>query len=197
MSKMVIIVGASGTGKTTLQKNLENGGYKRIVTYTTRPPREGEQDGVDYHFIDDISFEDMVESDRFAEYTCYNTAFAGLVTYGSRKDDYIYREADSVVVLNPEGLMSVLSNMPKLNPIVLYLTTVDDNLLLERIRARGDSEEEIQRRFKADKKDFRELEKFLSSDISGSQFTLITMEIKGLDEIPLYLHAKEGIDGLS
>lgn len=62
MSNLVIIVGASGTGKSTLQKNLEKGGYKKIITYTTRPPREGEQDGIDYHFVDDTTFEDMVLS---------------------------------------------------------------------------------------------------------------------------------------
>lgn len=47
----IILMGKAASGKDTLQKELVNQGFERVVTATTRQPREGEQDGVDYHFF--------------------------------------------------------------------------------------------------------------------------------------------------
>src|SRR5574343_1571259 len=49
--KLIVLVGNSGSGKTHTLKLLEKDGYKKLITTTTRPPREGEVDGVDYIFI--------------------------------------------------------------------------------------------------------------------------------------------------
>ena len=48
---LILFLGESGSGKTTVQRELEKRGVKKVVTYTTRPLREGEADGVEYHFI--------------------------------------------------------------------------------------------------------------------------------------------------
>jgi guanylate kinase len=65
--KVVLILGVSGAGKSTLQTGLQNSfGWKPIVSFTTRPPRAGEVDGVHYHFVTREQFDtlrpDLVEA---------------------------------------------------------------------------------------------------------------------------------------
>jgi guanylate kinase len=71
MNPLLLILSApSGTGKTTLARRLvaSNPGALFSVSYTTRKPRGGEQDGVDYHFVDDERFQQMVAEDAFVEW---------------------------------------------------------------------------------------------------------------------------------
>ena len=66
---MIVISGPSGVGKTSLcEALLERSRCKRVITCTTRPPREGEQDGVDYHFSDRNHFEEGLQAGRFLEH---------------------------------------------------------------------------------------------------------------------------------
>lgn len=102
---VVVIVGESASGKTTLAKELEkNYGFERIVTYTTRPKRDYEIGGVDYHFISDEEYSWMLEDGEFAEVGNYNGWM-----YGSAKKDY-QSGGDKVIVLTPKGLRSVKRN---------------------------------------------------------------------------------------
>ena len=66
---IIVLVGKTASGKTTVANELcKNHGYKRIITYTTRPMRENEIQDVDYHFISDEQFNEMVENNEFTEY---------------------------------------------------------------------------------------------------------------------------------
>ena len=56
-SKIIVLVGASGSGKTTIGKELEELGVRSLLSFTTREPREGEYNMVDYRFIGDIELE--------------------------------------------------------------------------------------------------------------------------------------------
>lgn len=95
---VVILVGASASGKSTLAKEFEkqNPNFSRIVTYTTRPKREGEIDTVDYHFVSDEVFESMVKGDMFVEHADYRGWHYGTaVNFGKNED--------KIVVLTPAG----------------------------------------------------------------------------------------------
>ena len=137
----------------------------------------------------------MIRSDVLAEYTSYNTTFAGLVYYGSKYDDYMSKE-DSVVVLNPDGLINVLETA-KINPIVVYLQTINDDLIFKRLEKRGDTYEEINRRISADKEDFGRLDKYLNDACTGSDFIVIRKEIMGLDEMSLFYQIQEVLNDIS
>lgn len=81
------ITGITGnilTGKSTLAKYLTTLGYKLVLEYTTRPMREGEKDGIDYHFIKEDTFDVMEAAGNFAEILHVETKF-GLWKYGSKK----------------------------------------------------------------------------------------------------------------
>ena len=122
---------------------LEAYGYKRIVTYTTRPKRQGERDGIDYNFVTDEKFKSMIKNGDFAEYTEYNALF-GHVYYGSSKEDYL-SDDKKVIVLNPCGLLALQRNL--IPHTSIYLDVSMDELL-RRASKRGDDMEEVKRKWK-------------------------------------------------
>lgn len=145
----IVLVGGTGSGKTTLAKALEAKGFKRIVTYTTRPKRAGEKNGVDYHFLTAEQFKQKFIKDFFAEITTYNADF-GFCMYGSAKQDYKTTDK-SVIVLNPKGVLELEEFA-----FVVYLD-ICENILKERALKRGDTIVEITRRLKDDKPYFDEM----------------------------------------
>src|SRR5882762_2741823 len=70
--KLFLIVGPSGTGKTTLVGALKERGLAEVVSVTTRSPRLGEVEGVHYNFITREFFQQLVEKDAFIEHVEYN-----------------------------------------------------------------------------------------------------------------------------
>ena len=172
---MLCLVGKSCTGKDTiLKKMLSNFGYKPVVTYTTRPARPGEVDGVDYHFIDKSQFRRMKLQGFFAETTSYNVSTGETWYYGTLLKDL---NDDSIIILNPEGLRTLKENKD-LN-IVSFLITAKEGTLRERLKKRGDNLEEAERRFEADKKDFENILELVdfsfSNDLGISIVELCTL----------------------
>ena len=72
MGKIYCLLGKSGSGKSTIEKLLEKKGLKRIVSTTTRPMREGEIEGIDYHFVNEWEFYNFSEQGNFLERSSYN-----------------------------------------------------------------------------------------------------------------------------
>ena len=137
---MIVIVGESASGKTTLAKEYEDWlDFKRIVTYTTRQPRQNEKEGVDYHFIDDAEFERLNKEGFFAETAEYNGW-----KYGSAKKDYA---TNAVTVLTPRGLRSVKRNGVECTSIYLDVPRRDR---LMKCLSRQDNIEEAYRRSLSD-----------------------------------------------
>ena len=149
---IIVLVGKTASGKTTVANELcKHHGYKRIITYTTRPMRKNEVQDVDYHFISDEQFNRMVENNEFTEYKRYNTAH-GVWSYGSvvtseqeSSDDYY------VIILTPQGLRDLSK---KMSQYIAFYLDVDFESQLERLKKRGDEEQQIIKRLKNDAKDF-------------------------------------------
>lgn len=163
---MLVLVGRSCTGKDTIQKILcDEFGMERVVTCTTRPPRDGEVDGVDYHFIDEGQFNFGVEYGKkyedlgFAEWTEYHVASGETWYYGSRIADYKDSE-NKVIILNPDGLRYVREQDL---PVFVVEVTSPDNAIYGRQMVRGDDPAEASRRFDQDKIDFADLSKYVDT----------------------------------
>lgn len=134
---MIVLVGESASGKSSIEKYfVDNYGYNKIVSYTTRPPRDGEVDGVDYHFISTEQFETLSEQCFFAEQAVYRDWY-----YGVAKEDCT---DDKVAVLTPHGLRQV-SKIKDINVISFYINVPRRDRLIK-ILQRGDSIEESYRR---------------------------------------------------
>ena len=99
---MLVIIGESASGKSTLQKMLVQAHpeWRKIVTYTTRPMRDNETNGIDYHFITQKAFDELVKRDFFVEHATYRGW-----SYGTAKCDC---ENDRVVtIVTPAGLRAL------------------------------------------------------------------------------------------
>lgn len=143
----VVIMGGTGSGKTTLLNELVKRGFEKVVTYTTRSPRPGEVDGVDYHFIETNEFIRKIGRLEFIETTHYVKADEGVVMYGTPNFDY--KNTKKVIVLNGDGVAKLAEGLLRFDLIYLDLT---DEILIDRATKRGDKLEEILRRIPADKK---------------------------------------------
>lgn len=138
---MIVILGESASGKSTVQNILcKNYGYERLITYTTRRPREGEKDGVDYHFISEDTFEKMCSKGEFCETAEYNGWH-----YATAKDDCT---DNKVAVLTPHGLRQI-RKYRELTLVIFYINVLRRDRLIK-ILQRGDNIEEAYRRSLSD-----------------------------------------------
>lgn len=113
---IIVLTGASGSGKTTIENELSTHyGYQKIIPYTTRKPRPGEQNGRDYYFISNNEFEEMNKLGLFA--TCEE--YSQERKYATLKSDYI--EGERVVVLTPNGLRQLNRYMKMANLFIVYI----------------------------------------------------------------------------
>ena len=104
---IIVLLGASSSGKSTIESKLSSHhGFSKIVSYTTRQPRNNEKNGKDYFFIDNKMFEEFLSRGLFAEYDEYSQNRL----YGTMKSDYV--DGDKVVVLTPNGLRQLKKNCP-------------------------------------------------------------------------------------
>jgi len=146
---MIILTGYSASGKDSILKELIQFGYKPIISYTTRPIRPTESDGVEYHFISEDEFKQKQEDGFFAETTSYDMV-NGKVFYGSATED-IDNNPTGIAILNPDGLRQIKEK--GLDVISFYLD-VHVYTLIDRLKKRGDNESEYTRRLKSDQRDF-------------------------------------------
>lgn len=136
---MLVIIGESASGKSSVARYLVNNlGFNNIVTYTTREPREGEIDGIDYHFISKSKFEDMSSLGLFAEIAEYNGW-----RYGSAKEDFENDSDNKIAVLTPHGIRQIKKN--GIDIYVVYIKIPRRDRLIK-ILQRGDDIEEAYRR---------------------------------------------------
>ena len=150
---MIIIFGKTASGKTTIVNELvKNHGFHQIVTYTTRPIRPGEKQDETYHFISEEDFLSKIESGFFLEYKVYNTAF-GKWYYGSAKEDYKKADEKTLVILTPDGYKDFIKLLPEVPSTAIYIFS-NRSTIKNRLKKRGDNDEEIVRRMSADEHDF-------------------------------------------
>ena len=110
MSKLFCIMGKSASGKDKIYKHLlqdESLALRKIVIYTTRPIREKEIDGREYHFTDAAGFSALQDAGKVIEYRTYDT-FYGPWTYFTADDGQIDLETGDYLIINtPEAFLGL------------------------------------------------------------------------------------------
>ena len=162
MGKIFYLMGKSSSGKDTIFKKLIEDSelaLKTIVGYTTRPMREGETEGVEYHFIDEDALVKLDADGKIIELRAYNTVY-GVWKYLTVDDGQIDLDNNSNYLLigTLESYEKVRNYFGKDKLVPLYIN-VDDGVRLQRALDREKTQHkpkyaELCRRFLADEADF-------------------------------------------
>lgn len=135
--KRVILVGAGASGKDYAKSRLVESGLRLSVSYTTRPAREGEVDGVDYHFVSVEEFKSKISEDFFFEHMEFVPGWH----YGKSKD--AFDDEDVVTIMTPQPI-NLLSDVQRSESIVVYFN-VDRATRENRLRGRNDADSHTRR----------------------------------------------------
>lgn len=153
---MIVILGESGSGKSTLQKYIcDKTNMKKAISHTTRPIRNGEQQGIDYYFIDNDTCFDMLNNNLFCECANYRNWF-----YGLSKEQV---KENTVFVATPSGLRRIKkyiqnSNLD-INIISIYLKVDKLSRFIKILQRDGENGlDESYRRVTSDQGMFSEFE---------------------------------------
>lgn len=145
---LFLLSAPSGAGKTTLIRRLGewlagDGELVVSISHTTRPPRAGESDGRDYHFVGAERFRQMIVEDRFLEWAEVHGNY-----YGTSRDavlPFLERGADVVVDLDVQGAERLMHQFPDAHSVFVLPPSYAD--LVRRLRGRGlDDPDQIARR---------------------------------------------------
>ncbi|MEG0978156.1 MAG: hypothetical protein RSE56_02830 [Bacilli bacterium] len=142
---MIILIGASASGKTEIAKKLINNySFQKVITYTTRLPRKNETNNIDYHFVTIEKFLKLKEEDFFLETTLYNENY-----YGTAKNEI---GLNKILIVDPKGYAAYR----KINDatIISFYINVEESVRKERMFNRGDCPDDIAKRLLNDQKDF-------------------------------------------
>ena len=181
---MIVILGESASGKTTLVNDfvIAHPDYKKVIQYTTRPPRDGETDGATYYFISEDDFDKKYENGFFAEIIDFRGWW-----YGTAIEDCKDSEK-SIMALSPAEWRQI--KLAGVNTISVYLN-VDKRSRMIQMLCRGDDINEVYRRITSDEGQFAGIKNecnfiITNEGYSGSPETVMNAleGILGMKEIP-------------
>lgn len=146
---LVIITAPSGAGKTTLIKNILDHASSHehkvflSISHTTRQPREGEEHGKDYYFMDEQEFNDNIAANEYIEHAVVHGNLYG--TPRSQIDNYLAEDYKVLLEIDWQGAVSVLEQYPNATSIFISPPSIEE--LRTRLEKRGlDSQEVIEKR---------------------------------------------------
>jgi len=173
--KLIIVSGPAGCGKTTVCDRMlaEVPTIERVVTSTTRQPRGGEIDKVDYYFFDRDSFKAKIAAGAFYEYAQVHSNLYG--TLKSEVQEKLKAGTDLLLNIDVQGaaqMRETAQNDPLLkgNLITVFIMPPSTEELEARLRGRGtDAEDEVQRRMKVAIEEMKQSEFYDETIVSGTR----------------------------
>ena len=155
---MIVISGPAGSGKGTVNRHLlETGNFVYSVSATTRAPREGEIDGVNYHYITKEEFLTRIETGGMLEYTEYCGNFYG--TPKKEAEEVLASGKNLILEIEVEGARNVKARYP--DAVLILLLPPSFAVQEERLRGRAtESEEKILERLARTKEELRYAENY-------------------------------------
>jgi len=138
---LIVVSGFSGAGKGTLMKKMLEtyDNYALSISMTTRNPREGERDGVEYFFTDKETFERKISEDQLIEYACYCENY-----YGTPKE-YVEKQLasgkDVILEIEIQGALKVKEKYP--DSLLVFVTPPSAKELERRLTGRGTETKEV------------------------------------------------------
>jgi len=172
---LLVIAGPAGSGKSTLSSRLvkEDGRFRKVITATTRAPRPGEQDGIDYHFLSPEEFDRRERAGEFLEWARVH----GERRYGTLKSSVLEPLAAGqslVATIDVQGVASLrhLAETDSLlrSALATVFIIVEPHTLDQRLRERGHEDQaEIERRLQTAAIELREASRFAHQILSADR----------------------------
>lgn len=168
--KLIILTGPSACGKdaisSLLLEKLENS--QKIITTTSRHPREGENNGKHYHFVTKESFQKLINHNKLFEYVEYAGNF-----YGTPKDAFLPLKSgtnliwitDMSMASRAKTILSQLLDLDISESILIFLILADWYEIIGRLKLRGWDKNKIEQRLKQDKSDLNIYSKLIPTKI--------------------------------
>ena len=163
MGKIYCIMGKSSTGKDTIYKKLiedETISLKKIIPYTTRPIRAGEQNGVEYFFCTEEQVDELLKQGKVIELRAYHTVH-GIWKYFTVDDGQVDLKHQNYLMIGTlEAYLKIRDYYGEANVVPVYIEVEDGERLFRALTRERQQDspkyEELCRRFLADAKDFSE-----------------------------------------
>lgn len=156
---LVVISGPSGVGKDAVLKAMQQRGLMLhyVVTMTSRAPRNGEVEGVDYFFVSREKFEDLIGQDEFIEYANVYNDYKGIPK--SQIREALASQRDVILRVDVQGAKTLRSLCP--DAVLIFLIPSNEKEWLERLRSRkSETAESLALRLKTAKKELENLGEF-------------------------------------
>ena len=156
---LFVLAAPSGGGKTSLVRELliREPGIRLSVSYTTRPPRTGEQDGVDYHFVDEARFKELENTGEFLEHAFVHGNWYATSAIWLKQQ--VAEGHDVLLEIDWQGAAQVRKLIPA--AVLIFILPPTLASLKERLERRGqDSKEVIGRRLEAAREEMRHCGEF-------------------------------------
>lgn len=157
---LIVISGPSGAGKGTICKKLleNNDNLNLSISMTTRDPREGEVDGINYYFVTKEEFEKRINEGKFLEFaTVHNGKY-----YGTPKDkveDLLDKEKDVILEIDIQGALEINNLIPE--ALFIFIMPPSMKILKDRLIKRGtETKEQLVERFKKAYQEINEVSKY-------------------------------------
>ena len=194
MGKIFCVMGKSATGKDTIYQKVLNESelnLQRIIPYTTRPIREGEEAGREYHFCNEDDVQRLEAEGRIVELRAYDTVY-GIWKYFTVNDGNIQLDKENYLLIGTlEAYTKIRDYFGKDNVVPIYIEVEDGDRLMRAISREKEQDipkyEEMCRRFLADAKDFSE-EKLKEAEIE-KRFINVSLH-QTIDEVEAYIKEK-------
>ena len=138
---LVVVSGFSGSGKGTLMKKILEtyDNYALSISMTTRKPREGERDGIEYFFTDKEKFEQKISEEQLIEYACYCENYYG--TPREYVEQQLAAGKDVILEIEIQGALKVKAKYP--DCLLLFVTPPSAKELERRLVGRGTESPEV------------------------------------------------------
>lgn len=138
--KLIVFSAPSGCGKgTMLEEILKNKNFRTAVSATTRNPREGEKDGISYHFLSREEFDRQVDADEFLEHAEYCGNCYG--TLKSEVDPYLEQGIDVILEIEVQGAMKIRNLRP--DALFVFIAPPSVRELRRRLKKRGTESDDV------------------------------------------------------
>lgn len=168
---MLLLIGESGSGKTTILNELIKKGFKQATNHTTRPKREGEGD--EYQFVTKEEFERLWQEGELLQRSEFNGEFYGISTTSLKEEVVAIQIVDSIKDVKARAQELGLGDM-KMKTFYIYVPAEERT---KRMLERGDSIESIQKRLEIDKEKFKNVKEVADYIIENKEIEEAVEEI--------------------